>query len=313
MKKKKYYVYSLLDPEKPGRFEYDGINFVFNFEPFYIGKGKGKRCFQHFSEKELARKYNNIKDGKIHRIIRNGFDPAKYVVIIKDTLAEKQAYKLEMKYIKILGRIDIQTGILSNLSGGGDGGGIGTVSKSKGKTYEQIYGPEKSKEMKEIRKERFLGKNNPMFGKPGPMLGKNQSQKVKKRLSEFHSIPIVQLDKSGNLIREWESTLVAGRSLNLAPTAIGNCLSKRSKSAAGSYWFYKEAYDLGDFILPQYPTREQRKHKRKRYKIISPEGIEYIVEGLNVFCDQHNLSCSNMCNVAQGRYPAYKGWRCEHE
>jgi len=34
-----YYVYALLDPRKNGPFKFDNI--VFDYEPFYIGKGKG--------------------------------------------------------------------------------------------------------------------------------------------------------------------------------------------------------------------------------------------------------------------------------
>ena len=40
-----YYVYVYLDPRKQGIYKYD--NFEFNYEPFYIGKGKNNRCNRH--------------------------------------------------------------------------------------------------------------------------------------------------------------------------------------------------------------------------------------------------------------------------
>lgn len=50
----------------------------------------------------------------------------------------------------------------------------------------------------------------------------------------------------------------------------------------------------------------------KTYKVIDPSGKEYIVEGLNHFCRQNNLSQSSMCEVAKGKRKQHKGWKCDH-
>jgi group I intron endonuclease len=52
-----------------------------------------------------------------------------------------------------------------------------------------------------------------------------------------HSIPILQLDLKGNIIKEWESTSQAHKELNL--TSILNCLKERTKTAGGFKWKYK--------------------------------------------------------------------------
>lgn len=56
MEELKHYVYVYLNPLKQGNFSYQeyGIGIDFEFAPFYIGKGCGKRQESHLKE---ARKY----------------------------------------------------------------------------------------------------------------------------------------------------------------------------------------------------------------------------------------------------------------
>jgi hypothetical protein len=46
--------------------------------------------------------------------------------------------------------------------------GISTKIRQKGKTFEEIHGLEKAKEIKEKLSKAFSGEKNPMFGKPAP-------------------------------------------------------------------------------------------------------------------------------------------------
>ena len=45
----RYYNYVYLDPQISGNYKYyiDDKEFIFEYEPFYVGKGTGKRCNQH--------------------------------------------------------------------------------------------------------------------------------------------------------------------------------------------------------------------------------------------------------------------------
>lgn len=54
------------------------------------------------------------------------------------------------------------------------------------------------------------------------------------------SIKIVQYDKDDNLIQEWGSIAEASQSNKISKTSICNCLRKRSNSAGGYMWKYKE-------------------------------------------------------------------------
>ena len=64
---KNFYVYVYLDPRKTGEFIFD--EFKFDFEPFYVGKGKNRRLYYHLTNKSLKR--NDEKSKRIKDIIKD--------------------------------------------------------------------------------------------------------------------------------------------------------------------------------------------------------------------------------------------------
>lgn len=115
-----FYCYALLDPRKPGKFSYEilGITVTFHFEPFYIGKGKGNRLLQH-----VKPSYVNRERGPKRNKIKALLDAGESVIAEKfsENMAESDSFAMEIAAIQIVGRMDIQTGPLTNLNDGGVG------------------------------------------------------------------------------------------------------------------------------------------------------------------------------------------------
>lgn len=230
-----YYVYVYCDPRKPGKFEYDNLNFTFNYQPFYIGIGTGYRYRRHVTKFEINWNYNSIKNGKIKHIINDGFDPLKYVVFLKENILRIEAQKLEIDIIKMMGRICDKTGILTNLTLGGEDTAVMT-SKIKGKTYEEIYGIERASEIKEIRRQHLKGNK---YGEK--TRGKKMSEEGKENLRKKKQLSVKQLNKNYDLIKIWESPAAAAKFLGISVSGIHNTLTPnhRAISAGGYYWEYE--------------------------------------------------------------------------
>ena len=121
--------------------------------PYYIGKGKGNRLYKRGS-----------------RVFAPPKDKSR-IIFLKKNLTEAEAFKHEIYMIAVFGRKDLGTGILHNLTDGGDGVSnlsdetrkkMSEVKKGENNpNYGKIFSEEHRKKLSEARK----GENNPNYGK----------------------------------------------------------------------------------------------------------------------------------------------------
>jgi len=133
--------------------------------PYYIGKGRDNRAF--------------VKHGKMPV----PKDKSK-IVFLETNLSEVGALALERRYIRWYGRKDNHTGILRNLTDGGEGcSGIICSEKTKQKISIANKGRPHSEEAKQkmsIAKKGMPAHNK---GKPAHNKGKPHSEEAKQKMS----------------------------------------------------------------------------------------------------------------------------------
>jgi hypothetical protein len=122
-------------PNDPRPIYYVYVLFDWLGNPFYVGKGTGNRIDKHEKRTDSV---NWLKSEIIERTWVMLDEIPK--IIVRDLLSETAAFDLEIALIGVIGRLDLGTGPLTNMTIGGDGCRIPTAKLSAAliRTYKEL-------------------------------------------------------------------------------------------------------------------------------------------------------------------------------
>lgn len=223
-----FYVYAYLDPTKIGNFSYGDI--TFGYEPFYIGKGRKNRCNNGIKDRKKC-----IKTAKIKSLINKGFYPI--IMKLDVDLSESEAFNREIYYIETIGRKDIGSGPLTNMTEGGEGTSV------RLDTEEDM-----------IRKKNF-----------------RHSEKWKKILCK----PVIQMNDTV-IVAEYESVKEASEKTGIIKQNISSALRGKYKSAGGFQWMYKNETDrLQGHLKVEFKMPKHSESTRLKMSISARKGNDH--------------------------------------
>lgn len=202
-----YYVYLYLDPTKETACH-------LNYEPFYVGRGRGNRDRHHMKESEkyanasiseiTARRLNINKIRKINKLVSLNKPPI--IIKIGENLTLEESKELEVALIQKYGRSFLGEGPLVNLTSGGEGRVVchaGPFNPFYGKTVSSTHRKKLSdvhrgKKISEKQKEKI---SNALKGKKNKLQARiNKSIAVRKTIERTPSAK--QFQQLGNIKRK---------------------------------------------------------------------------------------------------------------
>lgn len=181
----KFYVYVYLNPLKKGKYIFK--DYIFDYAPFYIGKGCGDRYKVHL--RESSKNINRYKDNTIQQIKRE-LNISPIIKLVYEQLEENEALVIEQEMINHFGRKILYPnwGILTNMTDGG-GGTSGTIHAPRTKEWKEKQrqshlGNKFSDGVKQRLSEMRMGDKHWNYGNTTPLETRNKISEGLKRSSD---------------------------------------------------------------------------------------------------------------------------------
>ena len=248
MSENRFYNYVYLDPSKPGEYVYHTENRTYSFqhEPFYIGKGTGKRYLKHY---QLCT--GSFMKNKMKKLLDSNIKP---LILLIESHDENQALTNETLLIKLIGRRNLKNGPLVNLTDGGTGTRnyivseetkrkISVFNKNKKLSEEHIQkivlsklGKKRGK-MSDIWKSK-ISKANKGKSKPPRSIEHIKNLKISCAKNAFNKV--IQYDLQNNFIREWDNAIDPAVYYGKSYSSIRSACNGWVKTCAKFKWSYKK-------------------------------------------------------------------------
>jgi hypothetical protein len=224
------------------------------FTPYYVGKGRKNRAFS------CSRTIPRPQDSSL-------------IVFVREQMTEAEAFALEKYCIGLYGRIDNGTGILRNLTDGGEGS---SGFKHSPETCAQLSEMRKGTRLSEEHRKKIATLHR----------GRKRSAETRRKISESQKGKIIPKHA-----REHLSRLMKGRKLspehrsNIAEAGKGRKASDETKE------------------------KLSRAKAKYIYELTAPDGTIIVTHSLQPVADQHGLTKRALYSVAVGDRDHHKGWK----
>lgn len=241
----KYYVYIYSDPRSS--------------IPFYVGKGCENRMYYHLQLS--SRDKNYTKKSRIARLVE--LDMLPHISVPFRNLPEEDALEIEELLIKTIGRIDLCSGSLTNLTDG-------------------EFLLNKSPERRNSSGRNMKGSNNPRFGKP---VSSETRLKISESNKEFYRN--IEHHPSKGKLHSNETKL------HLSQIRRNKYWNKSESEVYDTFKKYKVFVDL-------YISRPELKNK---CEYIQRNGIflTYKRQFCKEYHEKFNISANGMYNILSGK------------
>ena len=133
--------------------------------PYYVGKGKGDRAFEQTG----------------HRVRRPQDSDS---IIVQEYETEDDAFEAERFFIAYFGRLDLGTGVLTNLTDGGEGPAGFVPSNDLRRLWSEQRQANPSRGFQGHRHSEQAKARIARHGEQNPFFGKSQSEKMRKSVTE---------------------------------------------------------------------------------------------------------------------------------
>jgi hypothetical protein len=286
-----FYTYIYLDPRKKGSFIYG--TFVFTYDPFYVGKGKGNQYLSHLKEGKNNNTNhtpsNKYKNSKIKKILKENLEPI--ILKVEYNISEKEAFDLEIWLIWAIGRNDLKLGPLTNHTNGGEGISGYNITKENKKILSQkakIQWKNQIFKTKEIQRRKIycnISKNKEKLKYASNCRTKETFSIISKKLSIHYNDPKNKIKMS-----------------NIKKKYYKDNPDKKEEHSNKLKEFYKNN--------PEYKILQADKHSKK-YLITYPDGHNETIKNLKLFCNLNNLSQAAMGFVANNKQKSHKSFKVQ--
>lgn len=293
------YNYVYLDTRKPrGTYTYacpSGKVVTFNYPPYYVGKGKGRRSTVHLRSAlnaELDVYTSHLPKIRTTRaILRAGKKPI--IRVIPSRLSEMAAYAFEIDLIAGIGRRNLGKGPLTNLTDGGEGllGYEFTdrdrrkMSKSQRRRFDAETVDQKRARVNKAKATKAAR----------PEVNEERVRKI----TAFNNRDDVRRHKAEVTRQQWSKPGFKEQKVRKQketwwnkPKEARDQHAERTGAAATAMW-----------------KRRARSGQMKTFIAVSPKGASYESVNASQFCKQHKLNTGNFLTMLRGERRTCQGWK----